>query len=167
MLESEKNIYGLTDTVIEVCKFLGLTLPEKTLNKMLPVGEKLPSDYFGEDFELNEKMIRKLSRARKKTNDVVLKYHKRFSKKFSTQKNLKQNKTDINIFFCDYFLFSGKKGYTIVNYFDFEFYNKSQAIQDSFVGNTHLLKMHVLCNDYLTSELLTNKSISNRYGLVY
>ena len=60
MLEIEKNIYGLTDTVIEVCKFLGLTLPEKTSNKMLPSGEKLPSDYFGEDFELNEKMIRKL-----------------------------------------------------------------------------------------------------------
>ena len=154
----EKNFPGLTESILQVCDFLGLKLP---ISPVITSKEIFPSDYFGKNFELNSEAKEKLRMVYNFSEEKLNSIYEKFKVAFSKQKNLNHNETNLNIYFCDYFLFARKAGYNIKNYLNFEFYKKSLAVQNTFVGNRHLLKMHVVCNEYSGFQLLGNKSTAN------
>lgn len=119
----------------------------------------MPSDHFGDDFELNEAMKTKLRNERKWSKEIFDKSYSNFSKKFASQKCFsKHTKTDLNIFFCDYVLFSNRQiGASADNYFDFEFYNKSFDIRNTFRTGHRSYLTQLTCNDFFARELLLNK----------
>lgn len=155
-MESEKNIYGLCEGVFKACEFLGLKFPGAL------DGEHIPSDYFGEDFELDSSTIEKLCAARKWSRERFDKVYKNFSEKFASQKPLKQSKTDLNVYFCDFVLFVVKRlGASSGDYFDFEFYNKSFDARNTFLTDKHLNFRLILCNDPTAMNLVNNKVKTN------
>jgi hypothetical protein len=93
----------LSEGVFKACEFLGLKFPAAL------DGEHVPSDYFGDDLELDSVAIKKICAERNWSRDRFDRIYKNFAEKFATQKSLKQNKTDLNIYFCDFVFFGGKK----------------------------------------------------------
>lgn len=158
-MDLEKNIYGLSEGVFQACQFLGLTFPPESVDKPQPV----PSDYFGDDFELDSTAIKKLCAARKWTNEQFTKVYKYFSKKFSSQKPLKHTKTDLNVCFCDFILAREKQNRASSDdYFAFELYNKSFACRSEFITQSYRDNMLLICNEYSAIELTINKSKANK-----
>ena len=159
-MELEKNIYGLSEGVFKACQFLGLKFPPEAVDKP----QLVPSDYFGDDFELDEVTKQKLCAERKWSEEQFAKVYKAFSAKFSSQKSLKQTKTDLNIYFCDHFLFDLKQNGASSNlYFAFEFYKKSLANRDEFVTEKRRNQIVMACNNHEYIELTINKSKTNRF----
>jgi hypothetical protein len=143
-MESEKNIYGLSEGVYKACQYLGLEFPAEAPND----GEHIPSDYFGADFEFDSETIEKLRTERKWDNEKYEKTYKSFSEKFASQQPLKQTRTDLNVYFCDYILFVESQLGTAVNdYFDFEFYNKSFELRRTFLVRKHSRLRLIICNE--------------------
>ena len=162
-MASKKNIYGLSEGVFKACQFLGLKFPPKALNK----SQLVPSDYFGDDFELNDAMTKKLRAERNWSEEFFAERYQKFAEVFSYQKSLKQTKTDLNIFFCDHFLYvAGQLGATPENYFDFEFYNKSSKLQRTFLVNPPLFSKHLSLratfNDFNSISLVNDKAGTNK-----
>ena len=154
----EKNIYGLAEGVYKACQYLGLKFPEKAL----PEGEHFPSDYFGDDFKLDSATKKNLRLSIKWSSDKFERIYKNFAEKFESQKPLKQNATDLNVYFCDYILFVGRKlGASTSDYFDFEFYNKSFELRDTFIVDKHVTARRIICNDFSDMELVNNKARTN------
>ncbi len=155
-MELEKNIYGLSEGVFKACEFLGLKFPTAL------EGEHIPSDYFGNDLELDESMIKKLCAVMNWSRDRFDKFYKNFAEIFSSQKPLKQSKTDLNIYFCDSILFVVKQlGATFSDYFDFEFYNKSFELRKAFLVERHFNLRLILCNELTSMTLVSNKAKAN------
>ena len=90
-----------------------------------------------------------------------------FSRSYFSQKIFEHNKTDLNIFFCDFILFAHEYKYSVKEYFDFEFYNKSRAEQLTFLRFSYIDEMHILFNDKNALRLLKDKSITNRIFAEY
>ena len=151
----DKNIYGLSEGVFKACEFLGLKFPDAL------DGERIPSDYFGDDFEFDEATIKKICAERNWSRDRFNRIYKSFAEKFATQKPLKQNKTNLNIYFCDHLLHSPKIGATSTNYLDFEFYRKSFEVQNNFLTEAHRNKTRVVCNDACDKVILGDKCQTN------
>lgn len=153
---AEKNIYGLPEGVFKACLYLGLTFPP-TVEKETSQ-EKAPSDYFGDDFELNEAMRERLRAERKWTKENFDKKYANFSKVFAAQKLLKQTKTDLNVYFCDCVLFASKQNGTGTDdYFDFAFYKKSRELQGSFITRLIATKPQGFATNALTWNRRTIK----------
>ena len=156
----DKNTYGLTDGVFKACQFLGLKFPSKAVDTSQPV----PSDYFGEEFDLPQETIDKLQTLRKMTGEQYTKLYQRFVEKFSSQKPLKHDMTDANVYFCDYLLFvEGQTGASPGDYFDFEFYRKPPEVQRQFI--TQRLRNRMLkttCNCFSNLLLIDNKVKTNK-----
>ena len=160
-METEKNTYGLSEGVFKACEFLGLKFPDKLTASSQEI---FPSDYFGDDFELDSSTEKKLRSARKWSKDKLDRVYKNFSEKFETQKPLKQTKTDLNIYFCDFVLFVGKQmGASSDDYFDFEFYNKSFDLRNTFLVEKHFNLRMTLCNNYSEMTLVNNKASTNAF----
>jgi hypothetical protein len=157
-VETEKNTYGLGEGVLRVCQLLGLKFPAK-----IPTdGEHFPSDYFGDDLKLNSGIMDNLCFERKWSREQLTKVYEIFFEKFTTQKSLKQNNTNLSIYFCDYVLFAIKQlGASPSDYFDFEFYNKSFALRSSFLVERHFHLRMLLCNDYNEMPLVNDKAKAN------
>ena len=85
-MDFDKNIYGLSEGVFKACQFLGLEFPSKPLDKPQPV----PSDYFGNDFELNEETKEKLRSRCKLSPEKFNKVYEHFIERLLSQKSLKQ-----------------------------------------------------------------------------
>ena len=158
-MELEKNIYGLCEGVFKACQFLGLKFPAQAVDKAQP----LPSDYFGEDLELDEAKIKKICDARKWKEEQFTKSYKGFKEKYLTQRCFKHTKTDLNVWFCDYALFSNKIGAAIDDYFDFEFYNKSFELRKTFRTHSHHIPTKVNCNDFFYMNLINDKIETNKF----
>lgn len=142
-MESEKNIYGLSEGVFKACQYLGLKFPAAL------DGEHAPSDYFGNDFELDSATTEKLRTERNWDKEKYDKFYAAFAEKFASQKPLKQNKTDLNIYFCDFVLFvESQLGAAVTDYFDFEFYNKSFELRGTFLVKLHARLRLILCNEH-------------------
>lgn len=155
----DKNIYGLSEGVFKACQFLDLKFPPELHSSQ----EHVPSDYFGDDFELDDSVKEKLRSARKWTEERFEKVYEDFSKAFADQKPLKQTKTDLNVYFCDYVLFAQKElGASAIDYFDFEFYNKPFAIRSNFRTARHHTPTRIICNEPFAMELLSDKSETNK-----
>ena len=158
-MDSDKNIYGLSEGVFKACQFLGLEFPSKPLDKPQPV----PSDYFGNDFELNEEIKEKLRSRCKFSRERFNKVYEAFKEEFSSKKPIKQTKTDLNIYFCDYILFvKPTKKFVSEDYFHFEFYNKSFKSRNKFMWINYETIRRVLCNDSNAMSLVNNKSQTNK-----
>ena len=158
-MDTVKNIYGLSEGVFKACQFLGLKFPPT-----ISGGEKVPSDYFGDNIELDSIRQAKLRSERKWTTKKLEDVYKTFSEKFASQKPLKQNKTDLNIYFCDHVLFDAKQnGASSSDYFDFEFYNKSFATRKEFRTQRHRNLTRIICNDPCDKNLLNNKGETNEF----
>ena len=157
-----KNFYGLSEGVFKACQFLGLKFPLKVLMELQISDEHVPSDYLRDDFEFDAAMKRKLCSACNWTDEKFEKAYGSFRKKFSAQKPLKQTKTDLNIYFCDYVLFRLKQpSVSASNYFDFEFYKKSYLGRRGFVTDGYNNMIRFVCNDYLYVTLANDKSQTN------
>ena len=155
----EKNIYGLSEGVFKACQFLGLKFPTEAINNSQPA----PSDYFGDDFELDEVAKKKLCAERKWSGEQFNKIYKTFKGRYLSQKCFKHNETDLNIYFCDHILFAGKKlGSSAGDYFDFEFYNKSFASRSEFRVEKHHSSTRIICNEYSAMNLLSDKTKTNQ-----
>ncbi|MBR4152630.1 MAG: hypothetical protein IKT98_06675 [Selenomonadaceae bacterium] len=160
-MDSEKNIYGLSEGVFKACQFLGLKFPAEVPSD----GEHIPSDYFGDDFDLDEETKEKLR------SEVILdkerfdKIYESFIEKFASQQPLRQSKTDLNVYFCDFILFSDDQNAFIYSnyfdYFDFEFYKKSPELRKEFRTQSDRSQTRILCNDPCDHELLNNKAETN------
>ena len=155
----EKNNYGLSDTIVKTCEFLGLKLPEKNSSDDK---KHVPSDYLGKDFELNEKVTEKLLTERNFTKERFKELYTRFRRFYFAQKSFKHTKTDLNIYFADFMLFANQNNYNTLNYFNFKFYEKPLRLQNSFVGYQHLRRMHEICNEFSFWNLLKSKATANK-----
>lgn len=163
MITYEKNIYGLSETMIKTCEFLGLNFDKNLADENLFAGDKFPSDYFGENFELDLKLKTKIMRASKRTKAIFEKSYENFSGKFFTQKSIVQNKTNLNVYFCDYCLYSNKNlKADIDDYFDFEFYKKSPELQKTFRLQKHRKSDRITCNERNFCKMFDNKVKANR-----
>ena len=161
-MNKKKNIYGLSDGVLTACEFLGLKFPSAVPKELQTSDEHIPSDYFGDDFEFDEATKEKLCSMRKWTAERFDKAYAVFTKKFSEQKPLKQTKTDMNVYFCDYALFKLKSPtMSLNNYFDFEFYKKPVSRRYGFVTDGYNAYIRFVCNDSVYVTLVNNKDITN------
>ena len=156
-MESEKNIYGLAEGVFKACQYLGLQFPDAL------DGEHVPSDYFGNDFKFDETTIKKLCAERNWSREKFDRIYKNFVERFASQKPLKKNKTDLNIYFCDHALHSQKIGASSGDYFDFEFYNKSFELRNTFLVEKHFNLRMMICNDPSAMTLVNNKAKTNTF----
>ena len=144
--ESGKNIYGLSEGVFKACQFLGLKFPPTVPAELQPPHKSAPSDYFGDDFELDDTAIKKLRRARKWSEAQFAKTYKKFSA----------------VYFCDFVLFdANQNGASVSDYFDFEFYNKTFATRKEFRTQKYRNLTRVVCNDPCDKNLLNNKGETN------
>ena len=160
----QKNIYGLSEGVFKACQFLGLKFPTDIPKEFDPSDKHVPSDYFGKDFEFNPVTLKKLLRESKLTEKQFANQYKKFVEKFFTQKSLKHTKTDANVFFCDYILFVKRQtGASCNEYFNFEFYRKSLALQKTFRLRQHTQLTKIICNDFFARSLLWNKAKTNKF----
>ena len=158
-LDMEKNIYGLSEGVFKACQFLGLKFPPEVTKDFSDSQEHVPSDYFGDDFELDEAMIKKLCAERKWTRNKFKMIYGTFARVYSSQKSLKHNKTDLNIYFCDHALFDRKKfDASSGNYLNFEFYRKPLSARQEFITDSYNNLIRIVCNDYLSIGLVNNKA---------
>ena len=157
--EESKDEYptmkGLTESMVEVFKILGMP---QTLNPNF----KAPSDYIGENFELTDSVKNILCSRRNYSQARLTRVYETFKRFYLMQKTLKQTKTDINIYFCDFILFSQKNGYDLDDYFDFEFYNKPVEAQNTFIGASHRLKNLYLGNAPYAISYVSVKETTNR-----
>lgn len=147
------------------CQSLNLKFSPEIIKDFDSSQEHLPSDYFGDDFELDEAMIKKLCAERKWTKKQFEKEYKAFAKKYNSQKCFsKHTKTDLNIYFCDHTLFAAKQnGASISDYFDFEFYTKSFENRKEFRTQRHRNLTRIICNDPCEESLLNNKGETNEF----
>ena len=167
MPDELKNIYGLSEGVFKACQFLGLKFPPTVPVELQPPHKPVPSDYFGEDFEFDDKIKTKLCRARKWTNKQFTNQYKAFAKKFSMQKPIKQFKTNLNVYFCDYVLFANaRNGANHEDYFDFEFYNKPLELRDTFLLSQYSQR-RVLFNERGYMTFVNNKVKTNKLFAEY
>ena len=157
-MATEKNIYGLSEGVFKACQYLGLEFPSEPL----PAGEHFPSDYFGDDFDLDSATTEKLRTEMIWDVDKFKKVYGTFIEKFASQQPLRQSKTDLNVYFCDFLLFvDDPNGFTYSDYFDFEFYRKSFEQRNEFRTQLNRTQTRILCNDPSEHELLNNKAETN------
>lgn len=158
-VEIEKNIYGLSEGVFKACLYLGLKFPSVAVDNPQPV----PSDYFGDDFELDSTTIKKLRLDLKWTRNKFSKQYKAFTKKFSTQKPLRQTKTDLSVYFCDFALCHKEQILASYgDYFDFEFYNKSLKLRGTFLLSNYS-RRRALFNDLNYMTFVNNKVKTNQF----
>ena len=151
-MEYKENTYGLSEGVFKACQFLGLKFPSKAVDKSQPV----PSDYFGDDFELSDAIKEKLKAELKWSDERFTKVYRKFTGKFLIQKCFKHTKTDLNVYFCDQVLFAARQnGAVAKNYFHFAFYKKSFAERSTFFTHKHyLLRQIIMTSDfYYTTKL--------------
>ena len=139
---------------------MGLKFPPEAVNNSRPV----PSDYFGDNVELDEATIKKLCAERKWSKEKFDKAYKGFAGKFNSQKCFpKHTKTDLNVYLCDRVLFSGvQQGTSASDYFDFEFYQKSFEIRGEFMTQRHRWDIRRLCDDFHSLVLVNNKVRTNK-----
>ena len=161
-VEFEKNIYGLSEGVFKACQFLGLKFPPAIPATFADPQKPMPSDYFGDNFELDSTMTEKLRSERGLSKAKFAEAYQHFSKTFSSQKTLKRSKTDVNVLFCDFLIFTEKQtGAVIKDYFNFEFYTKSFAVRNTFLTKRHYFLRRIICNDNSAQILLKDKSKTN------
>lgn len=159
-MEYKENTYGLSEGVFKACQFLGLEFPSKAVDKSQPV----PSDYFGDDFELSDEIKEKLKAELKWSDERFAKVYRKFTGKFLIQKCLKHTKTDLNVYFCDQVLFAARQNGTVAkNYFHFAFYNKSFAERSTFFTHKHYLLRQIICNNHDIGLLLHNKAKTDKF----
>ena len=157
-MDTEKNIYGLSEGVFKACQFLGLKFPSEAIDKE----NLVPSDYFGDDFEFDAATKKKLCSARKWSIQKLNEQYKLFAAKFATQKPLKKTKTDLNVYVCDYVLFASvQNGASANDYFDFEFYKQFFNTRNEFLTQKHRNRIRAICNIRYYMKLTSNKSKTN------
>ncbi len=163
-MDLEKNIYGLSEGVFKVCQFLGLKFPPEVPSELQSSQEHVPSDYFGDDFELTEAMKTKLRRTRKWTPKKFATTYKSFSDYFLKQKPLKHTKTDLNVYFCDHVLFASiQNGAAVVDYFDYEFYAKSFESRKEFATMIYARTFVKTFNEPWAIKLAKDKAETNKF----
>ena len=159
-MDRGKNIYGLSEGVFKACQFLGLKFPPVTFGDS---SQHIPSDYFGDNFELDSAVAKKLCAEKKWLKEKLQKIYKNFAGKYKSQKPLRQTKTDLNIYFCDYILFIAKQtGASVSDYFDFEFYTKSFSARKEFLTQRHRNLTRIVCNNPSDQDLLYHKGETNK-----
>ena len=146
-METENN-YGLSEGVFKACEFLGLKFPAEIKS----TGEEhLPSDYFGDDFELDSATKKKLCAECGLSSAAFNRRYTSFSKAYLKQKPLRRNKTNLNIYFCDFLL--SKRKYLLINhYLNLEFYKKSSALQNTFVVADSRIQIQLLFNNGVSRD---------------
>lgn len=122
----------------------------------------LPSDFLEKDLELDKKAIERLEKDCRLSDAEIVNLFYSFSRSYFSQKIFEHNKTDLNVFFCDFLLFSSKAGYSIENYFDFEFYARSISEQNTFWGEVHRKLTRLVANTRYGFDAAKNKSVFNR-----
>ena len=163
-MDTDKNIYGLSEGVFKACQFLGLEFPPELPKEFDPSEEHVPSDYFGDDFDFDEETTEKLRSAAMWEIEKFKRIYSTFIEKFSSQNPLRQSKTDLNVYFCDYVLFvKNQNGFTYSDYFDFEFYRKSFELRDEFRLQLQRTETRIICNDPCEADLLNNKAETNAF----
>lgn len=156
----EKDTYGLSEGVFKACQFLGLKFPQQAIDKPQPT----PSDYFGDDIELNPEIFRKLRSERQWSEQKLKSQYEKFQAKFLIQRPLKQSRTDLNVYFCDYVLFANNQdGSDAKDYFNFEYYNKSFELRRTFTTRRRRDLMMINCNDRAFLPITENKVQTNRF----
>ena len=156
----KSNIFRWSDSILFVCKKFGLQLPPEVPRKSARI--PMPSDYLGKNFELDAEAVAELKKECNLNDRNYEVVWKNFNRWYKMQKNFRHNRTDLNIFFADFVMFSRKRGYTAVNYFYLEFYGKSTEEQNSFLGKAHLERMQIVFQDYCSIKYLHDKTIIHR-----
>ncbi|MBR6012847.1 MAG: glycosyltransferase [Selenomonadaceae bacterium] len=157
--ETNSTMKGLTETMLKALQMLGIDtsspiFSDKTL--------KAPSDYLGEDFVLNSDSRNILCRACRISDRDLNADYNIFRSQYLAQKPLKKTETDITVYFCDYMLFSRPNDCDIHDYFDFEFYNKSLEVQQTFICGNNRRKHNRVGNDRQYVRVLAHKFRTNK-----
>ena len=148
----------MTDSILKVIQILEIDIPSPKTDKVF----NSPSDYLGENFVLSETMSEKVRKLCKMTKASFERYYAAFERRYYLQKHLRHNATDLNIYFCDFILFAAKNGYAIIDYFNFEFYNKDLALQNNFVGGRFRQINNRIGNDRMHMRELRIKTMCNK-----
>lgn len=124
----------------------------------------MPSDYFGDNFELSDAIKEKLKTELNWSDKRFAKVYKKFTGKFLAQKCFsKHTKTDLNVYFCDHVLFAARQiGAVAKNYFHFALYEKSFAERSTFFTHKHYLLRQIICNNHDIGLLLRNKAKADK-----
>lgn len=125
--------------------------------------EYLPSDYFGDDFELDLSALERLRSFSGLSQKKFAALKENFSKDFFRQKSLRNNKTNLNFYFCDYVLHERNIGEVPLNYFSFEFYKKSFDVRNSFTIRQNLFDWSYIVNKVYAHSIANNKARANKY----
>ncbi|MBE8955393.1 MAG: hypothetical protein SR2Q5_06995 [Quinella sp. 2Q5] len=157
----QENFYGLSEGVFKACRYAGLNFPPKNSSELQTSQAHVPSDYFGNNFDLSRAMVDKLCAEMKCTRNYLANLYQKFTEKFLSHKPIKHTKTDLNIYFCDYVLTSSKLGASVDNYFVFELYRKPIAIQRKFRMDRSGRLTRFVCNDKIARDVLNNKVKTN------
>ncbi|MBR4152628.1 MAG: hypothetical protein IKT98_06665 [Selenomonadaceae bacterium] len=156
-MESEKNIYGLSEGIYNACLHLGFEFPAEAL----PEGEHFPSDYFGDNFDLDEETTEKLRSEVVWSSDKFTITYRTFTERFYAQEPIKHTTTDLSVFFCDYLLAQKSNEVAVKNYFYYEFYKKSFEQRDTFLLIKHSVLRRIISNDHEADAQFLNKWRAN------
>ena len=128
----------------------------------LSVQENIPSDYFGENFELDTQARERLQKFAGLSANKFEELNKNFSNAFDKQKGIEHNKTNLNFYFCDYVLHERHRGAIMADYFSFEFYKKSFDERKNFVLRPYLWTWSVVANEIYTHAIADNKARADK-----
>ena len=157
-MTAEKNTYGLSEGVFKACQYLGLEFPDTLKTSE----QKFPSDYFGDDFDLDLETTEKLRAEVVLSSDKFTVVHRTFVERFYAQQPIKHTKTDLSVYFCDYLINCLKPNDVAVkNYFYFEFYNKSFELRDTFMLIKHSVLRRHIANDHAADNEFLSKARAN------
>lgn len=128
--------------ILAVCRKLGTPLPEDA------VCGNQPSFYLGSDAfsDSYSDVLRLLRIGSKAANELELQRKFRmFRNKYQSQKCLVYTKTDMVVYFCDWFYYARESGFTHNCYFDYELYNKELEIRETFLNEGFRTRVHKAC----------------------
>lgn len=142
-------------TIKKIIELLGCTPPSEDM-----ICDKQPSYYIESDLISDKFSIvaKAIETAGVSMNDLILKQYRMFKEIYKKQSCLEYNTCDLVIYFLDWYLYGYLKGYSISNYFDYEFYHKELEERVKFLGKRDRVQIYKICTDEDYKHIMMNKA---------
>ena len=142
--------------ILKVLELLDCTFPDHFETYMHP------SEYVIKKPSIDLKTIASVCRGAIAESKIKY-WYKKFSTQYESQRCYKQNNFDLQVWFCDWALNMYRAGYSIDNYFDFEFYRKPLSERFTFFSTELRNKLINVANHAPNHGVLAvNKGVFNR-----
>ena len=145
-------------TIQSVCRILGVPLPADA------VCSKMPSEYMPKGIlKANPEFVRDaLGQFMPDMDDDELKkWFRFFKRKYQSQTCLEYNANDLVVLFCDWILYARDRGFSQNDYFDYELYNKSPELRDTFINRGYGIRLFNSCRTKEKGVYFRKKALFN------